>query len=504
MLTVYVIAPTELTLSPSLSPSKFPSLFPTRSPTVDTDPCGDDRKEWEIMFPCAGQPIFELVSTCDTAFAVRLSLDKVWEVDLDRRTCGNNIYSWGSKGKHYWKKDLDFVWDGGNFGNVTGLLTVDDEEREVIRNQFSAKLKNRVRGYGGKKCKRDAWFNVTVFFFVDERGGTFDLRNTGNEDDYVTVEPYTLKYIIDAKNWPFKRKSDQLAVQFTASLIQIEDGYSPDLDECKPYKKDKSYGGGGGGYKGKGTKGSYGKKKKGKKKGNKGNPYKRRRMNEVDIAPDAISGYESGNDGGRELLFWKNEWRRNEKQKSNNDDDGWGNSKGVAVSFAKNLAAFIFNFAFEVDFRMENLIIALIDGIVKKCETVNEEVAADHIVYTHYFDRFETLKFDGACIYYKPTFDYWESQHETQTKTLEIEGGSSDHAAFGGEDVNSDPNFKTQPVDDNNGFFTELWESMTWQYWVIAICAAILLCCMVHCCCGYLCKKKKQNTHENGSFIQLQ
>eukprot|EP01083_Nonionella_stella_P298862 1014299_1 len=166
----------------------------TPSPNVVDEPCDDDRKAWNISVSCPSIPRFELVSTCPGEYALQVRLDKIFQVHPDMH--------------------LNFTWDGGNDGEPDTLNTVDGEERTVKINRFSARINNPMN-------ETNAWLNITVLFFIDPRGGVFDLLGTGNPIDYSTVESNTLKYLIDASNWPFKRESDLLAIRFAYELKEI-------------------------------------------------------------------------------------------------------------------------------------------------------------------------------------------------------------------------------------------------------------------------------------------
>ena len=147
-------------------------------------------------------------------------MDKVFEVDVDFKDRGNGCGSWGGGNYGYrnWlKRDTDFFWDADERGTQETLTDINGVERNVIRNKFVARLNNnRLRGKGGRKITTDAWFNLTVYFYIDQVGSTFELAG-----ELFLLEPFTLKYIIEAENWPWNYDTDFLAVQITVSVFDI-------------------------------------------------------------------------------------------------------------------------------------------------------------------------------------------------------------------------------------------------------------------------------------------
>eukprot|EP01083_Nonionella_stella_P296558 1007451_1 len=431
--------------SPSDKPTQVPSADPTPSPTGHDEPCDDDRKEWDIAFSCPGTPQFELVTSCAGGYAVQVRLDKIFEVDVDKRGCGNEIGAWGKRNK--WKADLDFMWDGGNGGETVRFDTVDGEQRQVLMNRFSARISKKLKGKGGRKMETDAWLNITVLFFTDPRGGVFDLRGTGNPSDYTIVQRNTLKYFIEASNWPFRRKSDLLAIRFAYELKEISD---PTLTQC-----------------------AYDGRSKGKK----------------------------GSKGDTEG------WECNEDKRSDTNPDGWGPYDEPCLTFTSGDAADTCrNYAFGIDFRLESNMDVIVDGARDEMqEPLLEGVEWDGMGMTHYIPRFETLEWDGPSLFYYPTFNFWAT-HDTSRV---IQGGGSSGDAgkslgYDGEDLDQGPGLKTIPEKDN-GFLSEFLSGISWQNWIYVGCGmavvAVLLCL---CCCG-VCKKIRQNTHEDKTnFVQLE
>ena len=98
--------PSNTPTAPTSTPTTAPSAAPTYSPTAFTNPCGDDRKEWGIKFPCSYQPIFDLFSKSPgQGFGLRVTLDEVFEVDVNYNWRGNSCKCRGDY--HYTR---DFYW----------------------------------------------------------------------------------------------------------------------------------------------------------------------------------------------------------------------------------------------------------------------------------------------------------------------------------------------------------------------------------------------------------
>ena len=425
------------------------------------------------------------------------------------------------------------MWESGHFGDSgSNMKTVDGEDRQVIRNKFSARLNSCCGRWSSKTLLHDAWMNISVYFFIDHRGGTFDLRGTGDSDDYVTVEAYTLKYLIDSSNWPFRWTSDKLGMTFRASLYEVSSDVNSPLWQCDPYGVNIGYTGDNG-Y---GTvqssssdssnwwdsSSSSGRKKKRKKKRKSsgdygGNPYgNKRRMLPLEVNSDRdynplmfTNEYDAPKErtNGRKLLG--NYWHRNAYGPYDNHyqyGDAWGNYQGsewVNYHYPSD-AQWTRNYAFDIDFRLETTLRALLDhrDQQQEIETYFSGNSMSSTSITHYFPRFDTLEFDGAAIFYRPTFEYWKERNVTAI--LNAIGGM-DHAAFSGDDAFANPNFKTVPVDDDNGFLQKLWSSLSFEEWmfVFGAAAVALMCCC--CCCLWICNKVRQNTHQqHSSFIQLE
>jgi len=419
--------------------------------------------------------------------------------------------------------------------------------------------------------------NITVFFFIDPRGGTFDLRATGDSEDFVTPERFTLKYLIDSSNWPFRYASDKLGMAFSASLIEVDGDYDVMSDECGSYggggygggygygsvskssssskwwdskskdskkkkshshssskdskksKKKKKKSHDSGGYNGNGfnTKHDHKKGGKGSKKSKKKH---RRRMadpNNKQSESDSFDSYNPstytnlydkkeneienevvGGDGGRRQLLG-NYWRNNpygpsDQHYANGHGDAWGNYQSSGLSMWSSSVQ-TSNYAFDIDFRIETLLTARCDkkGNKDEVQTYFSDSSSTRTTVTHYFPRFTTLEFDGAAIYYRPTFEYWKNQNVTSHLLV---GGVGDNNAYTGEDVNSDPQLKTVPTEQKeNGLIQKVWALMSEEQWVwvFAGIAAALLCVCLSCGCWW--HKARQNTHENSSsFVKLE
>lgn len=495
---------------------------------------------------------------------MRLSLDRIFEVDR----WWNVKHSCNSFGhKNAWRGDPDYQWDGGNLGADESILTVDGEAREVIRNRFSARLNNCCNRWGGGNngVLEDAWMNITVYFFIDPRGGTFDLRGTGDAEDFVTPERFTLKYLIDSSNWPFRYWSDKLGMAFSATLIEVDGDYDVLGDECGNYNG----GGYGGGYgygsvskssssskkwwkdsSSSGHKSSQKKKKKSSKKkkkssgGYNGNGFKtshdkgkskkkkkkkkswRRRMAERDESATISDNFDSydpsaftdlydqtvekekivGGGNSRQLLG--NYWRSNPYGPWDNHysyGDAWGNYQSTSLSMWSSSVQ-TSNYAFDIDFRLETVLTARCDhkNYKDEVQTYFSDSTSTRTTVTHYFPRFTTLEFDGAAIFYRPTFEYWKNQNVTSH--LVLGGGDGNNNAYTGEDVNSDPQLKTVPTEEKeNGLIQKVWALMSEEQWIwlfVAV-AAVLFCVCVSCGCWW--HKARQNTHENSSsFVKLE
>ena len=132
----------------------------------------------------------------------------------------------------------------------------------------------------------------------------------------------------------------------------------------------------------------------------------------------------------------------------------------------------------------------------------------DSVTLTHYFPRFDELRYSGACLYYEPAWDYYAALEDNDDSSLQraiapnAYQGAGNAAGYNGEDANSNQ-LKTEPVEEENGFFSDLYNMMDWTYWVITIAATIVFMVLCCCACAFICYKRRQNTHEKNSFVAL-
>jgi len=494
-------------------------------------------------------------------------MDKAYEVkEKDKRDINNKVDSWGTRDA----VDADFSWSDTAAIDAT-LYTIDGEARECEMNQFSARLNNRCKARGGASMTDDAWLNLTVYRYTDGRSGVFDLRQTGNVQDLVALEKDTVYYLVDAANWPFHDKKDDLvALQMTATLIETIDGRTVtggDLTTCpKGGKPQESQYTGSNGYgkskskskssskkksnskssKGKGSKNNdvagnpygsnYGKKSKGKKGKSKSKGDGRRRlqrgrgrgiMEDADSADGALpvtprrikyrgqkyNGFT--NDYGdarvinnqRQLLQDRDAivWERNELEA--------GYYGGSSHVFSGELADDVYsNYAFVVKFDLETIARAtVVEEASSKSKSKDSDVATETVVdietvwveqaesgieveYTHYFPKFDALRFAGGALFYEPTYEYWRQRNVTHA--LDSDEAINDNI-YNGEDQNDDVVFKTEPVETENGFFSKLWASMSLQNWMFVFLGVFAFLCIACSTCAWVFYKIKQNTHEN-------
>jgi len=424
-------------------------------------------------------------------------------VDSDKHDIGNRCHSWGTSTR-VWNKDKNFFWVNDESGEQTTVQTIENEARSVIVNTFAARLNdNRLKGQGGQSIRSDAWFNLTVYFFNDHRGGVFDLRQSGDPNEYITAEAFTLHYLVDAANWPFHRKTDLLGAQITASLLHIESVNDAQLYECP------TNGGNSNSYSGEYGYGSRSKSKSSKssKSSSKSSGKKKKKKKNNDVAGNPFGDNYKGKKSKkskkkkskRRRLLSTGTWERNEFPRGNGDDSGWGAFDGETRVFSSAYTSLpssrFVNYAFVVNFVRESINRAVVDesGAID-IDTANLIATETDVTFVHFFPVFDVLEFNGGSIYYEPTWKYWQTANVTH---ISSDNGALDSAKYTGGDMNDDPNFKTHSVDQENGFFTELWQALTPQQWIIAVsvvCVAILVCC---CACGWIFHKKLQNMHED-------
>ena len=70
-----------------------------------------------------------------------------------------------------------------------------------------------LHAQGGRSPPDNAWFNLTVYFYIDDEGAEIDFNG-----DIIQIEPFTMKYLIEAENWPWEYETDFLAAKLTFQI----------------------------------------------------------------------------------------------------------------------------------------------------------------------------------------------------------------------------------------------------------------------------------------------
>ena len=70
--------------------------------------------------------------------------------------------------------------------------------------------------------------------------------------------------------------------------------------------------------------------------------------------------------------------------------------------------------------------------------------------------------------------------------------------------MNHDADLQTKTVEtEENGFFTKMWNSMSWLNWIFVFGGIFLFIIILCCTCAWVFYKVRQNTHESNSFFAM-